>query len=73
MDTISGYSGKSYEKNVQRKDPGNRANGVHGARAGKFPGRTLHEKIRNPVLDNVDTSGDGHSVVNMPINAMMIN
>ena len=34
MDTISGYSGKSYEKIVQKKDPGNRENGVHGARNG---------------------------------------
>jgi hypothetical protein len=32
MDTISGFSGKSYEKIVQKKDPGNRENGVHGAR-----------------------------------------
>jgi hypothetical protein len=32
MDTISGFSGKSYEKIVQRKDPGNRENGVHDAR-----------------------------------------
>ncbi len=34
MDTISGFSGKSYEKIVQKKDPGNRENGVHGARTG---------------------------------------
>jgi hypothetical protein len=34
MDTISGYSGKSYEKIVHKKDPGNRENGVHGARNG---------------------------------------
>ena len=32
MDTINGFSGKSYEKIVQEKDPGNRENGVHGAR-----------------------------------------
>jgi hypothetical protein len=32
MDTIYGFSGKSYEKIVQEKDPGNRENGVHGAR-----------------------------------------
>jgi hypothetical protein len=32
MDTISCFSGKSYEKIVQKKDPGNRENGVHGAR-----------------------------------------
>jgi hypothetical protein len=32
MDTISGFSGKSYEKIVQKIDPGNRENGVHGAR-----------------------------------------
>ena len=32
MDTIYGFSGKSYEKIVQKKDPGNRENGVHGAR-----------------------------------------
>ncbi len=32
MDTISGFSGKSYEKIVQKKDPGNHENGVHGAR-----------------------------------------
>jgi hypothetical protein len=32
MDTISGFSGKPYEKCVQKKDPGNRKNGVHGAR-----------------------------------------
>jgi hypothetical protein len=31
MDTILGFSGKSYEKNVLKKDPGNRENGVHGA------------------------------------------
>ncbi|MDO9034374.1 MAG: hypothetical protein Q7U51_04140 [Methanoregula sp.] len=34
MDTISGYSGKSYEKIVHKKDPGTRENGVHGARNG---------------------------------------
>jgi hypothetical protein len=34
MDTISGFTGKSYEKIVQKKDPGNRENGVHGARTG---------------------------------------
>jgi hypothetical protein len=33
MDTISGFSGKSYEKIVQKKDPGIRENGVHGARS----------------------------------------
>jgi hypothetical protein len=32
MDTIYGFSGKSYVKFVQEKDPGNRDNGVHGAR-----------------------------------------
>jgi hypothetical protein len=32
MDTISGFSGKSHEKIVQKKDTGNRENGVHGAR-----------------------------------------
>jgi hypothetical protein len=32
MDTIYGFSGKSLEKIVQKKDPGNRENGVHGAR-----------------------------------------
>jgi hypothetical protein len=32
MDTIYSFSGKSYEKIVQEKDPGNRENGVHGAR-----------------------------------------
>jgi hypothetical protein len=31
MDTISYISRKSYEKIVQKKDPGNRENGVHGA------------------------------------------
>jgi hypothetical protein len=35
MDTIYGFSGKSYEKIVQKKDPGNRENGVHGARDSK--------------------------------------
>lgn len=35
LDTISGFSGKSYEKSVQEKDPGNRENGVHRAR---YPG-----------------------------------
>jgi hypothetical protein len=30
--TISGFSGKSYEKIVQKKDSGNGKNGVHGAR-----------------------------------------
>jgi hypothetical protein len=35
MDTISGYSGKSYEKIVQKKDPGNRENGVHSARTAR--------------------------------------
>jgi len=28
MDTISGFSGKSFEKNIQKKDSGNRENGV---------------------------------------------
>jgi hypothetical protein len=32
MGTMYGFSGKSYEKIVQEKDPGNRENGVHGAR-----------------------------------------
>jgi hypothetical protein len=32
MGTIYGFSGKSYEKIVQEKDPGNREKGVHGAR-----------------------------------------
>jgi hypothetical protein len=41
MDTISCFSGKSYEKIVQKKDPGNRENGVHGARkpAPEDPGK----------------------------------
>jgi hypothetical protein len=33
MDTIYGFSGKSLEKIVQEKDPGNRENGAHGARS----------------------------------------
>ena len=32
--TLTPFSGKSYEKIVQKKDPGNRENGVHGARCG---------------------------------------
>jgi len=32
MDTIIAFSGNSYEKIVQEKDPGNHENGVHGAR-----------------------------------------
>ena len=32
MDTIYDFSGKSLEKIVQKKDPGNRENGDHGAR-----------------------------------------
>jgi hypothetical protein len=31
MDTIYGFSGKSFEKIVQKKDPGNRENGGYGA------------------------------------------
>ena len=40
LDTLSGFSGKSYEKSVQEKDPGNRENGVHHARypGAKVPG-----------------------------------
>ncbi len=32
MDTISGFSGKSYREIVQKKEPGNRGNGLHDAR-----------------------------------------
>jgi len=55
MDTISCFSGKSYEKIVQKKDPGNRKNGVHGARA--FTGifqisssSSSYHSLNNPVL-----------------------
>jgi len=48
MDTISGYSGKSYEKNVQRKDSGNLKNGVHGAQPS--PKRSGTRPVRCPFL-----------------------
>ena len=32
MGTMYGFSGKYYEKIVQKKDPGNRENGGYGAR-----------------------------------------
>jgi len=36
MDTISGFSTKVLHENCKKKDPGNRENGVHGARATKI-------------------------------------
>jgi len=52
MDTISGYSGKSYEKIVQKKDPGSRENGVHGARDGTAPSpkRSGTRPVRCPFM-----------------------
>ena len=44
MDTISGFSGKPYEKTVEEKDYRNRKNGVHGARSDT----TLSENLRYP-------------------------
>ncbi|MCX6684479.1 MAG: hypothetical protein NTZ37_07125 [Methanoregula sp.] len=38
MDTIYSFSGKSYEKIVQEKDPGNRENGVHGVQSSILEG-----------------------------------
>ncbi len=52
MDTISGYSGKSYEKIVQEKDSGNRKNGVHGVRSDTthFPKISGNCPVRCPPL-----------------------
>jgi len=52
MDTISGYSGKSYEKIVQEKDSGNRKNGVHGVRSytTHFPKISGNYPVRCPFI-----------------------
>jgi hypothetical protein len=46
MDTISGFSGKSYKEIVQKKDPGNHGNGVHGARVFTGIFSDTHSSIR---------------------------
>jgi len=42
---------------------------VTGGEGPEISRRTLHEKIRNPVLDNEDEFGYGYSALNTPINA----
>jgi hypothetical protein len=54
MDTISGFSGKSYEKIVQKKDPGNRENGVHSARKMIVESGRWMEKVLGTFGDGVN-------------------
>jgi hypothetical protein len=54
MDTIYGFSGKSYEKIVQEKDPGNRENGVHGTRNVIVESGLAVDEVMERLVDGVN-------------------